>query len=336
MPSLIYILTLFFLAADAIGSSDKISKYLFFSSREIVTVVIIGFVIWRLIKHKILDKRLTQLNLITSTISIAASAALVITNYAFTTNAVFAATHIQNPQLLLIGVYTGIVNLLILSDSWYTKHYQQLIYFGAPALATLALIVRLFPFDIFVVLSQEDHLVENMQVVVLIIACAISIYIARTFFTRRRILLGILFALFALTLFVFAGEEISWGQRIFHLATPSYFAKTNVQDEINIHNLSVMGNSVNLGYILLGLYGMVTWMIQKKIPRLQKDPYIYFIPPWYTLGYYFIGFLYNFYTRLGNHHVGEWSEFVELMLYTAVMCTMIAWSQLLSKPVRTG
>ena len=42
---------------------------------------------------------------------------------------------------------------------------------------------------------------------------------------------------FALLYFVAAGEEISWGQRIFHIETPEALKQTNVQQEITIHNL---------------------------------------------------------------------------------------------------
>jgi len=40
----------------------------------------------------------------------------------------------------------------------------------------------------------------------------------------------------ALCCFV-AGEEISWGQRVFSVVTPSYLAAINVQGETNLHNI---------------------------------------------------------------------------------------------------
>jgi hypothetical protein len=144
--------------------------------------------------------------------------------------------------------------------------------------------------------------------------------------------MGIIFGFFALALFFVGAEEISWGQRIFGIHTPASYKQINVQHETNIHNLEAMGNSVSSGYILLGFYGMVAWIVQKKLPLLQKDPFIYFIPGWYTMGYYFIGFLYSYYIRQGKHGVGAWSEYVELMLYTAVMCSIIGWSHLVHKP----
>ena len=49
-------------------------------------------------------------------------------------------------------------------------------------------------------------------------------------------------------LFLFgAGEEISWGQRIFHIETPEAISAINVQHEITLHNLKVFqGGERNL------------------------------------------------------------------------------------------
>jgi len=47
----------------------------------------------------------------------------------------------------------------------------------------------------------------------------------------------------ALLFFFGAGEEISWGQRIFGFKTPESLTQVNKQDELNLHNLSVLENS---------------------------------------------------------------------------------------------
>ena len=57
--------------------------------------------------------------------------------------------------------------------------------------------------------------------------------------TARRVVGALLLGFYAL-LFIFgAGEEISWGQRIFGWETTGYFAEHNVQGETNLHNLMV-------------------------------------------------------------------------------------------------
>lgn len=48
------------------------------------------------------------------------------------------------------------------------------------------------------------------------------------------------FAVLALIFFFGAGEEISWGQRIFGIPQPPALAEVNVQHELNIHNLVFM------------------------------------------------------------------------------------------------
>jgi hypothetical protein len=59
-----------------------------------------------------------------------------------------------------------------------------------------------------------------------------------TSLAKQLIYLGL-----ALLFFFGAGEEISWGQRIFGFETPETLAQVNKQDELNLHNLSVLENS---------------------------------------------------------------------------------------------
>lgn len=61
---------------------------------------------------------------------------------------------------------------------------------------------------------------------------------SRTSLLKRWIYLGL-----ALLFFFGAGEEISWGQRIFGIETPPALAELNKQDEFNFHNLSALENS---------------------------------------------------------------------------------------------
>ena len=46
-------------------------------------------------------------------------------------------------------------------------------------------------------------------------------------------------ALYGLLFFMAAGEEISWGQRIFGWESSEFFLENNKQDETNLHNLMV-------------------------------------------------------------------------------------------------
>lgn len=54
---------------------------------------------------------------------------------------------------------------------------------------------------------------------------------------RSRHLARPVFALIALACLFIAGEELSWGQWIFHWETPDSLAAVNLQNETNLHNL---------------------------------------------------------------------------------------------------
>jgi hypothetical protein len=91
-------------------------------------------------------------------------------------------------------------------------------------------------------ITKEDGIVETGTAVFYFLAGCFLLYLfARSKSQTKRYFLGTrrnLFLLGAGLLFIFfAGEEISWGQRLFHIHTPDYFLVHNEQRELNIHNL---------------------------------------------------------------------------------------------------
>lgn len=91
-------------------------------------------------------------------------------------------------------------------------------------------------------LSVEDGIIEYLSGLFFFMAALVSFYhfyyvksggdnyLFRTGRNYLILLLG-LFFLFC------AGEEISWGQRVFGIATPEFMEKENAQKEFNFHNL---------------------------------------------------------------------------------------------------
>ena len=96
---------------------------------------------------------------------------------------------------------------------------------------------------------SEDHYFENVGAITFFLASLIYFYgfwkirllqsKDRLFFLKKLALLG-LAALF----FFAAGEEISWGQRIFHIQTPESLRQINNQGEITVHNIVIAGYGV--------------------------------------------------------------------------------------------
>jgi hypothetical protein len=104
--------------------------------------------------------------------------------------------------------------------------------------------VFLLPTDSAKQLSGEDGVFEyGTAICFAVTSCILTLTWLKhpqpndffVFKTRRNVFLLLL----ALLFFFGAGEEISWGQRIFGIETPDAIDQINVQGEMNIHNLSI-------------------------------------------------------------------------------------------------
>lgn len=88
----------------------------------------------------------------------------------------------------------------------------------------------------YIRLTREDSLgVENFTAIWLFLA---GLLLIATAFMERRALPLCIYILSGVALLFGAGEEISWGQRIFGFHTPDYLMGLNSQHEFNIHNLT--------------------------------------------------------------------------------------------------
>jgi hypothetical protein len=109
----------------------------------------------------------------------------------------------------------------------------------AATLAASVVIALTDPTYFYKVFAAEDHLVENATALFLLIAGCILACNALSFCKRGHWRAMALTGLYA-ALFIFAaGEEISWGQRIFGWQSGAFFAQNNYQGETNLHNLMI-------------------------------------------------------------------------------------------------
>jgi fumarate reductase subunit D len=102
--------------------------------------------------------------------------------------------------------------------------------------------------------TVEDGFVEWMTSITLFGAFCFSIHRAvtawRLFDYRGRFIL----LLIALVCLFGAGEEISWGQRVFDIETPQSLMERNAQQELNLHNLTFHwnGEEVKINRLVFG------------------------------------------------------------------------------------
>jgi len=118
--------------------------------------------------------------------------------------------------------------------------------FAGLALATLTYLCYFNPV-VYTRLVNEDQWGEygtavgfGFGGVALLVLCAKSGRLSRR----------VLWAFFGLVALVIAGEELSWGQRIFNIATPETFYTMNTQGELNLHNFGAVDTLLNRSGLL--------------------------------------------------------------------------------------
>ncbi len=89
--------------------------------------------------------------------------------------------------------------------------------------------------EVLLKLGEEDGFFEWMTAIFFLISSVLFLILFRR--TKNIFLLGLAFIFF-----FGAGEEISWGQRLFNFGTPESLNKVNVQHEFNIHNLEIFND----------------------------------------------------------------------------------------------
>jgi hypothetical protein len=90
-----------------------------------------------------------------------------------------------------------------------------------------------------------------------------------------------------------AGEEINWGQSVVEYETPEFLARTNIQQEVSLHNIELPGlpgrhwsNEVLWGISLLG--GIAIPISLLASARIRQLTWIMEVPlpPWLSQGYF--------------------------------------------------
>ncbi len=84
--------------------------------------------------------------------------------------------------------------------------------------------------------AREDGVFENLTALYLFVI-ALVFGVALFYVRTASLLLKLSYTGLALLFFLGAGEEISWGERIFHWEDQNFIRGVNVQEEFTLHNL---------------------------------------------------------------------------------------------------
>jgi len=151
-----------------------------------------------------------------------------------------------------------------------------------------------FP-QLYILATYEDLLGEWTQVFFFAATLIGSLLLTRYTHPYR-----LFFAILALACFYVVGEEISWGQRLFSFASPEFFQRHNLQQEVNLHNFLTGPTAtwqkkiIEIGLVagLIG-YGLIYPLLQRNGNRLAQwlADHGLPVPPLYLSPYFITGAL---------------------------------------------
>lgn len=134
------------------------------------------------------------------------------------------------------------------------------------------------------VYTSEDGFIEAGSALFLLSSSMLLAYKFIKLFKHKKILWKVGMLGLIIVFFFGAGEEISWGQRIFNVESSEYFLQNNAQGETNLHNMVVDGKKINkiifsqLLTLILVLYLIVTPILFRKVEWFKNLANTFAVP----------------------------------------------------------
>jgi hypothetical protein len=131
-------------------------------------------------------------------------------------------------------------------------------------------------YDAFQNYIKEDGLVEYLTAGFLFFSSLVCFYRVFHYRKMKKNLWVLTWTLLAFLFFFAAGEEISWGQRIFGVQSSEFFQHYNKQGETNLHNLTFKGKNMNiiifsrLMFVVLFIYFFLSRLMVWKIHFIRN------------------------------------------------------------------
>ncbi|HOX75972.1 MAG TPA: hypothetical protein PK521_15920 [Bacteroidales bacterium] len=123
---------------------------------------------------------------------------------------------------------------------------------------------------------KEDGIIEYLTFFFLLLSSFVCLTKVIKYINIREGLWILTWSILAGMFFFAAGDEISWGQRIFNIQSSEFFLEHNKQAETNIHNLVIGGTSINklvfsqIMFTVLAIYFLFSRLMVAKI-RFVRD-----------------------------------------------------------------
>jgi hypothetical protein len=193
---------------------------------------------------------------------------------------------------------------------WSVSPRTALALFAVPFTGLLLVIIDLVHGNLGSRLLAEDSVVESATALVILAVAVLAAIVARTLWSNGLRTQATVYALLTVASVVSAGEEISWGGRLFGRERLESVREANQQGELTIHNLDVVYEPYVAGMLLVGLYGSVgSWFVY-RVKLWRTANWYLFVPPVFLAGAFLQLVAYRVlrYTGSRGHNYGEWCE----------------------------
>lgn len=319
----VFLAYVLFFILDLYGSDQTSAKFLLYSAKDYLWYVVATLLFLKIFLNFSIHKKIGRVlsSFVLPTTSLLTLVLSVLEHYS-PSNAVYAMTRLHMSQLGALSLFLLILWLLGKSKSWWTRHYDEILAIAPLYMFVALLVVRTWPFNYFLVFVQEDHFIEYAQFWVLLLGSIWLGYLAykakvqkKTWFIRLNLFL-------AFSLFLVAGDEISWGQRLLGAETPDFINYYNRQGEITIHNLKGVDWLVKWGYLTISWLGLLYRVLLGVFQRFIKNNQhlLYFAPHISVTGFFLFPALFHTINFVNGFGIcPEWAEPMELFFYAGLV-----------------
>jgi len=178
----------------------------------------------------------------------------------------------------------------------------------SPLVGAAAVALSAFHSGVYHVLVREDSVLEWAGLLAYLAAAFFAAWTALRLYRSGERGLAVGFVVLASCCAFAAGEEISWGQRLFDLETPSRLEAVNRQRELTLHNVAEAERGFLFALVAASLYGLVApWLVAGR--RML-------VPPVFLCSAFLVTFAYTVTRALFFPHpsydlakYSEWPEF---------------------------
>jgi len=210
---------------------------------------------------------------------------------------IYGLFHIYTESFFDLACYMGLYSILFFDQDIFKKHWRQFVFWGGLYGLFLFIFLKWKVDFVFYSLDKEDSVLEYSQFFVYLATSILSLvsfnHIRKL---KKKTAVGVVWLILYFLSFVFffvvSGEEISWGQRIFEIETPAEVAIENRQGELNLHNNIYLFDYVYWGYLVIGFYGMFSWLLKYLPIRIKKIKLACYFKPilskWYLISYFLV------------------------------------------------